>query len=152
MKFLLKGVFVLSLLFIMLQCSENPVSTKAKEISEARLKWNKQGYDSYTFNYNRSCFCPWASVTFNVKVISDKITYLADLAGNVIVDSTEFQYFYTIDRLFDLLEEADKQNAAQLDYSFNKDFGYPEHIYVDYSEQIADDESSFTIDSLKVLN
>jgi Family of unknown function (DUF6174) len=151
MKIILKSGIWALLVLMLFQCSSNPTSP-SKDILTARQKWNNQGLESYTFNYNNSCFCLWASVTFKIAVFENKIVNVSDTAGKEAVDSTEYQYFYTIDQLFDLLEEADKQNAAQLDYSFNKDFGYPEHIYVNYSEQIADDESSYTIDSLRALN
>jgi len=138
------------LLIFLINCSDNSVSP-ANEISEARQKWESLGYDSYSFNYRQSCFCIWGGVEFKIRVNENKIADVVDIAGNVIVDTSDYKYLYTIDQLFNYLENASKQNPAQLDYSFHQQLGYPQNVFVDYNKQMVDEEFGFTVDSLVAL-
>ena len=141
-----RSLMLLVLLPFLSTCSDNPLSSS--DFTKARVKWESLGFDSYSFNYRQSCFCAWGGVTFRVTVIGNSVVNAVDTSGIVMVDSSDYNNLYTIDQLFNYLDNALKKNPAELDYNFHPQLGYPEHFFVDYSKQIADDEFAFKVDSL----
>ncbi len=47
--------------------------------------------------------------------------------------------------LFDLLDEAYGQGAHRVEVEFHASQGYPTHLWIDYHENIADEELGFTL-------
>ena len=56
--------------------------------------------------------------------------------------------FIPVKALFVLLQSAIDEDAARIDVTYNKEFGYPEQFFVDYHENMADEERGFVIRNL----
>lgn len=119
------------------------------ELEEQLAKWRSYNLDSYTFEFRASCFCitefnEWVSVT----VRGDTIAGVTILRTEQPPVEIPLNNWLTIDQLFDKVFEV-VQEADEFDVAYNKRYGYPELISVDFDKQISDDE--FTYNSMNLV-
>ena len=57
----------------------------------------------------------------------------------------------TIDGVFDDIQQAIDQHAAQIQLSFDPTLGYPTAVFVDHSHQIVDEELALQLSGLTTL-
>lgn len=86
-----------------------------------------------------------------VLVRNNKIVGVQDSAGVKQVTQEHWQWFKTIDQLFETAIKAknDKPNSFQL--QFNKEYGFPEYFWVDPNAQMADEEFGYSTTGFKPL-
>jgi hypothetical protein len=53
--------------------------------------------------------------------------------------------FPTVDGLFDVLEEAVRRDAHRVDVTWDPETGVPVDLYVDYDENVADEETGYRV-------
>jgi len=130
-------------------CGDDPLGPEEEALDSARARWEGTGFTSYTYKYRMSCFChPQVLETALVSVSGDQVTgvYLVDSARPAPPETLDF--YYTIDGLFDRLATDLEQEPAQFEVTYDGDAGYPTSAIIDISEQIADEEYSFTASDL----
>ena len=130
-------------------CGDDPLGPEEEALDSARARWEGTGFTSYTYKYRMSCFChPQVLETALVSVSGDRVTavYLVDSAGPAPPET--FDFYYTIDGLFDRLAADLEREPAQFDVTYHPETGFPTSASVDISEQIADEEYSFTASDL----
>jgi hypothetical protein len=113
-------------------------------LATSRATWEMQRPGDYRFTYTRSCFCPpQVRGPFDVIVRSGAVADVAYLGEGEPIDRplTEYQ---TIDDLFALIAEAYARDAARVDATYDPATGQPTELYIDYDEQMADEEVGFT--------
>lgn len=119
-----------------------PAAAAADELSDLRAaqeRWAAADIHDYTFRIQVGCFCP-PNITRprDVKVKNDKP-----------VDPPKVVRSYsTVPRLFRVIQGAISADAASLTVTYGKT-GLPRRIFVDYDEQIADEELGLTASRLK---
>ena len=119
-------------------------NTQQLELNKNRTLWSEAAISNYQYTYRRSCFCPPQDdvvVLVTAGMVSEAFytpsgTYLAD---------DELTYIYTIEELFDTIQEAINTRVAYLQTTYNSELGYPEDIFIDRSSQIADEEMGYHI-------
>ena len=117
-----------------------------ERIRTQRAIWEAQQLDNYVFETRRVCFCGfvgWLEVSVSGGSVQ-QVTALED--ENAPAWATED--YPTVDELFDILEEAVAQDAAQIEVTWHASMGYPESFYIDYSKSIADEELGHDIRAL----
>jgi len=130
-------------------CGDDPLGPEEEALDSARARWEGTGFTSYTYKYRMSCFChPQVLETALVSVSEDQVTgvYLVDSARPAAPETLGL--YYTIEGLFDRLVAALEQEPAQFDVTYHEEAGYPTLATIDISEQIADEEYSFTASDL----
>lgn len=130
-------------------CGDDPLSPEEDALASARDRWEATGYVGYTYRYRMSCFCPPQVLeTALVSVSGGEVTdvYLVD--SSMPAPPESFDLYSTIDGLFDRLAAALEQEPAQFEVTYDEEAGYPTSAIVDISEQIADEEYSFTASDL----
>jgi hypothetical protein len=60
--------------------------------------------------------------------------------------------YYTVDQMFDLIEESQRQGAAEVRVTYDPQLGYPTEVYLDPRATVADDERQFEYASLAPLS
>ena len=131
--------------------AEKPVS--AQQALNAHLaQWQKTRPEKYSYVFIRSCFCTPEYIK-PVLTRVDKNTLIdarfkdsnkplpASLKGNK----------RTIDSLFKIVQSAIDRKAYSIKVKYNKQYGYPESISVDYDKMIADEELYLSAKDFKSL-
>ena len=122
-------------------CADSLTSANERggeRIRAQRAIWDSLQLDDYTFETRRVCFCGfvgWLEVT----VAGDTVQQVVALEAEDAPQSALSDY-PTVDELFDILEEAVAQDAAQIEVTWHETMGYPESFFIDYSRNIADEE------------
>ena len=122
-----------------------PVSQWQVSLDIARDLWSRVGTDSYTYAYQKSCFC--SEEETREKIVEVLNGVVVKVNGGVIrrVDSPQGQVSNsfippTITDLFDKIQDAIDGNAFDLQVTYDDVYGIPSFIRVDYDERIADEE------------
>lgn len=111
-------------------------------LRENKVKWTNSNIANYEMVIKITCFCPAERVAPRlVKVLQGKIITIDGRP----YDSTLTGPYPTIDELFDYIETSLKTKPATKVLIFNPAYGYPEKVFFDFSEQMADEERGYEI-------
>jgi len=130
-------------------CGDDPLSPEVEALADAREQWEATGPASYSYQYRLSCFCPPQLLeTARVTVTNGLVTgvYLMDSDAPAPPDT--YDLYQTIDGLFDRLAASLASDPVVFDVTYDGVAGYPTSAQIDISEQIADEEYSFTASDL----
>jgi hypothetical protein len=128
------------------QCEEQPPASVSRDLEENFKLWQESGIRSYSFDLRVICFCPFRE-PFSI-VVRDGVT--ESISGN---DPESYDYIpSTIDQLYLTLQDYLAQDPVTFRAKYHPTYHYPEDVYVDVSEQIADEEMGYMISNFKVLN
>jgi hypothetical protein len=118
-------------------------------LAAARARWASHAPASYRFDWRRGCECP-AEVyrPIEITVVSGQITTAVYTDDHSPVADQFRTTLRTIDGVFDDLQKAVDQHAAEIQLSFDPVLSYPTSVFVDYSHQAADEELSLQISGL----
>lgn len=147
----LLAVIVLLTLLAVTSCT----NSVPRELTDNEKLWKDQELDNYDFTLERQCFCPedWRGPV-NIEVRNGNavsVTYQSD--GSVVTEG-KFDDVDTIDKLFILLNNAYagkgdfEQKADSVDVTYDEQMGYPVTLYIDVSQQMADEEQGYTVTNL----
>jgi hypothetical protein len=118
-------------------------------LATARDRWAKQAPAAYRFQWKRGCECPPEVFRqVEITVASGQITSAVYVDDHSPVPDQFRSTLRTIDGVFDDIQMAIHQRAAEIQLSFDPVLGYPTSVFVDYSHQIADEELSLQISGL----
>ena len=130
---------------VLLLCS----CTKAVEEDKLLLnqkKWIGNNIASYEFTLKVNCFCLPARVGPHIiKVADDKIVSV----NNSPYDITKTGELMTINQLFEFIKTSIAKNPFSNTIEYNPSYGYPQNVYFDFNQQIADEEIGYQITNFK---
>ncbi len=86
----------------------------------------------------------------NISVRENRIVDVAFVADDVPFTMIGLWEYQTVDKLFDLLQEAVDKNAHSISVDYHSELGYPVRASIDYEEYTVDEEKGFEIDSLSI--
>ena len=134
----------LFLLFFIISCSKN------EELSGEDL-WYSLNISNYEMIQQISCFC------FPEEFISPKSIVVLNgdihkINGSEPSETIGFEYYSSINSLFEFIENSLKENPEFFEINYNEKYGFPESIFFDMSEMIADEEIGYYITNFKILN
>ncbi len=107
----------------------------------------------YTFELTVSCFCMGAGVPIEVTVADAEVVGavygLADggRGGTEAGEEADQAFWLTIN---DVIDKANDTDAASVQVEWPAGQDHPDSVYVDGSEQIADDEVGYTVADVQV--
>ena len=108
-------------------------------------RWERRRVANYVYTGAWNCFCPIDyTADVEVTVRGGAVVSVAS-ADPAVPNIPDPERFVSVKALFVLLQTALDENAARIDVTYNKEFGYPEQFFVDYHENIADEERGFVI-------
>jgi hypothetical protein len=135
--------------------SGGTTSTAQQQLNTNLKKWDSLGISDYSLTFQRSCFCtPESTRPINIQVRDGSVTEAryAD-TGELIPDDRQYNkqsvYNLNADGLFNLVQQGINSGAAQVDATYDKQFGLPTSIYIDQIGQAVDDEVSYTISNFQ---
>ena len=157
-----RGWFVAALLFILLLVAgagwyiwlavAPGTSVNGSTTNSPAEVWAAQEIDDYQYTLQTSCFCmvdatrPVDIVVRDGQVAS--ITYADDATT---ADPMLFERYDSIDKIFAIISEAEAQEPARLDVTYDEANGIPLSIAIDISEQMADEELYLEISGFEKL-
>lgn len=132
-------------------CSGDEATGPQEVIDQKAAAWKNAGLHDYDFRYRLGCFCDIRSVApVIVSVRKDTVAEVVYADTRMPVEQEYRDDYPTIDSLFATLREAARRKAFTIDVQYDPLHGYPVQAWIDYVENMADEEIRFTVDSLRV--
>ena len=111
--------------------------------------WNALEIKNYDFVYQVACFCAFQGPNpAKLSVRGGTIVKVSNADGSTFVGTLPSLSSYpTVDSLFVILENAQKNTPNAVTVQFDPTYHYPVSIAIDPSKNIADDEITYSIKS-----
>lgn len=123
-----------------------PGLSELHELSTNRARWSRVGPDAYSYAVRRLCFCAGpALVAVRVTVLEDGTVERVYVETGEEVPEELQELFPTVDGLFDVLADAFDRNAHSVEVTYDPSSGAPLDIFIDYRENVADEELGFDV-------
>ena len=140
------------LLLGLLACSlTEPESRVGPELEAARELWRAQDLTDYAFEYRLTCFCGGPGVPpVRIEVVDGEVTAVTLLdGGQAPFEPGEYP---TVDELFDRIEEQLARDPFRvLRLEFHPETGHPTDVFIDFHENVADEEWGFRTSEVEPL-
>jgi hypothetical protein len=123
----------------------SPGESRALEDAEAR--WAARPFQSYAFEMRVGCFCAPALNDINrIEVVAGTVTRVVSLTSGTEVPAVERVYFPTIERLFDDIRRASREDwVDDIEVQFDGVLGYPTSIRFQPKRGILDAGSTYEL-------
>ena len=124
------------------------------ELDTHRNIWDQQSAADYRYGYRRNCFCiPEVVAPVLIVVRDNSVDTVHFQASDEYVpdEYLDMELYTSIDGLFDIIQDAIDEDAAQVSVDYSPDFGYPQLAFIDYSELIADEELGWSASDLILI-
>lgn len=150
-------IFILLSALFLSSCDSLVDDRKENDFRANRNLWQHQGIESYMFEFTKLCYCGGLFNPATIVVKADTVHAVLDSeTGEPLRDPqtqelvlTKYpESFLTIDKLFDVIENARKK-ADELNVEYHRNLGYPEYIEIDYIKEAIDDEVTYKINNLQ---
>ena len=138
----------LALTVVIAACGD-PVGVDSFE--EARQRWNERAVTHYSYVLRPLCFCI-STGPFRVTVRDDEIVSVVDDGTGEPVTGDPLVLVRTIDQLFVLLDEAWAEDAHVVQAEYDPTYGFPTELWIDYNENVADEELGYQVSEFAVLD
>lgn len=123
----------------LLAASCDSLGPERSELERARALWEASGPSDYVYAVERLCFCGYRGPA-RVTVEGGAVVSVVDLAEDEPpIEPTE-ELFPSVDGLFDILEDAIARDAHSISATYDPDTGVPVEFFIDYQENVADEE------------
>ena len=127
----------------MASCSK---TEHADELTINEAAWKKANIQAYEFTLRVACFCPAETVgPHKIRVQADTIVSVNGLPYLRGVS----RKLPTLSELFSFIRESDARKPYKKTITYHPTFGFPEYLFYDFSEQIADEEIAYTVTEFK---
>ena len=123
-----------------LACGGSSSSPQRSENALERLRWEAAGIDRYTLDQEVVCFCPSEANVARLTVVAGDVVDLVDADTGEPVPSELAGLYYTVDQLFDLVDDANARGAATLEVDYDSALRFPASVVIDYDRSVADEE------------
>jgi hypothetical protein len=112
-----------------------------RELAAARRQWRAQAVTSYDIRYQNVCFCVTDhTAPVRLEVRNGAITGAVRLDSGQRLGAETFARYRTVDEIFDLIDQAIDENAAEVNATYDASRGYPVSVYIDRDQRVADEE------------
>lgn len=115
-------------------------------LAAARKQWVDHLPASYSFTWMQGCECIGDMTRpIRISVTAGQLTTAVFVDDQRAVGEPVRGALLTIDGVFDKIQNAFDQGAAEVTVDYDPARGYPRSVFVDYSRQVADEELSLQI-------
>lgn len=118
----------------------DPWDDRRLELNVARAHWAAADPGSYRFTFFRGCFCAGPIGRYVVTVTDGTVTAaVGEPDGDPVADAALGQ-FATMEDLFDVIEDAIRNEADGFQVAYDPEYAFPTLIDLDRDENAVDDE------------
>ena|SRR5687768_50051 len=126
------------------------------ELERARARWQSAELASYEYGYHKFCECHRESPPETVVTVrGGSVTGVRHrpVGGATEVPAAEksFEYYWTVDGLFALIESA-QERGVQVRAAYDAELGFPREIYIDYDTNLIGDELDLRLTAVNRLD
>lgn len=133
-------------LCLCLQGSAQAEGTSKAAYTQAKQQWQAAGIHDYQFNLTQHCFCMGENNgAIRITVKNDAVQSAIWTNNGKPVSADVRKQLPSMAGIFQKIEEGYAKPADEIRLTFNKDYGYPEHVYIDYVKMMADEELIYTL-------
>ncbi|MEO8450280.1 MAG: DUF6174 domain-containing protein [Gemmatimonadota bacterium] len=121
-------------------CSTDP----SDDLIGARQRWASQHISTYVITVSKSCEClgPWK---IDVHIQNGAVVSMVDPATGQQLPVPFSGPYQDVEGLFTTVEAAIQQHAHSLTVRYNRTYGYPESISIDWNPKAVDDEIAYAV-------
>ncbi len=139
---------VISVMILLAGCDNatqnSELDSEQSSLDQSILLWNTSKIASYQYTYKRECYCmPEQDIV--VAVTSGDVSEAFYTPGGSYLADEDLDSLYTIENMFELIQEAIDLNVAVLEVDYNQETGHPEEIYIDRNKNLADEEITYIV-------
>ncbi len=109
--------------------------------------WRHSNFSSYAYTYKRLCFCP-SEEDILVTVTDGQVTAASYSPSGITLSPERVNQLMTVEGFFQVIQKAISAQVARLEVNYNVTSGYPETIYIDIDEQMADEAMTYIVSEL----
>lgn len=144
--------FVVAVLLLAISgCVDKVAEPEGDSLEANYLKWKSLGINDYSVVQTHKCFCIQGAMKVLVHVRNNQIVSVQDLDGVNLIKQEYWQYYKTIDQLFETANKAVINKPHSFTIEYDKVFGFPKSFFVDPIEQFIDEEYGYTTSNFKSL-
>lgn len=111
-----------------------------RELRRATQRWNDHRIYNYDYTVQQSCFCPAELGRAVIVMVRGGFVYdLRYESTFAPVPPFAWSAFPTVEGLFDIVDDA-IYRADDVDTTFDREYGFPRLIDIDYERNAIDDE------------
>ena len=140
--------FFFLIFFLIVGCNKDLIEN-SHDFNTNLKKWENHQISSYTMTLSITCYC----IDFNpikIQVDNDVIKKIDGVQIDSQHLSNDYWFAKTIDKLFVFIKDKVSQEPFEKLLEFNQVYGYPEKLYFDMDEMIADEEIGYIVSSFKI--
>lgn len=131
------------------QAPEEPqeqTSAHSQTLSENQAKWQQYASGDYAYTFSLGCFCAYRGPAL-VVYAGGELSSIVGIDGTPVpvYAASQFSQSAKIENLFQELARAYEDGAEVINVIYHPQYGYPESLYIDWSSQLADDETQYSI-------
>lgn len=136
-------------------CGDSPAEPNwddlRAQLAQQRATWEAARTGSYTMVQLHECFCnDWllrpAVVSVTVGAGGTEVVASATWQGDGSgVAAGDLPHFFSIGKLFDLIDNAAAAKVPDIQVQFHAQLGYPTAVLIDYESRSTQDDQVFTI-------
>lgn len=122
------------------------------KVEDPQALWESQDVNSYRYTLQVGCFCIVDMTRpVTIEVIDGEVASITYADDGSTADPALFERYDSIDKLFAVINDAQSQDPAQLDVTYDETYGVPLSVNIDISQMIADEELYLTISNFESL-
>lgn len=114
------------------------------DLKAARALWAEAGLTDYELTYELICFCD--ELIRQITVTDGRVSEVTELGSDAAV-SRGLEPL-SVERLFNDIEQSLLEDPFSAQFSYDAAMGYPTNYFIDFSQQIADEEFGIKVRSL----
>ena len=118
--------------------------TSLQEFTLAREQWQAAGIHDYAFTLVQHCFCIGVQPV-RIMVKNDAVQSARNVQDDAAVAVEVLGKLPSMEGVFQKIAEGYAKPADHITLTLNKDYGYPERVYIDYVAMMADEELIYEI-------
>jgi hypothetical protein len=120
-----------------------------EQLADARVRWAERGPDAYSMTVMRGCECLPEVVGPAIVTVENGAISARYASTGAPVPMTYAGAFPNVEGLFDLIEQAQKDNYDDIDVEYDQELGYPIRISLDRDKRAIDDEMGVYVRDFK---
>jgi hypothetical protein len=140
---------LLPVIFAMAGCGSILGLGDEHELEAAEARWAREGPPSYSFVFQRGCFCG-GETTGAVRIVVENRVVVSRVyveTGQAVPAQWE-NLFPAMEGVFQIVHDALRRGADQIDAEYDDRLGYPTIVAIDYVKNAIDDELELRVREL----